>query len=235
MRKSKIERNTNETQITLELELDEIGPSDNKISTGSGFFDHMLDLLARHGMLSLKLDAKGDRHVDDHHLVEDTGIVLGQAIKEALGDKKGITRTGSKIYPMDETLVLAAIDISGRGMLVFDVDFETEKVGDFDTHLVKEFFQAVAANAEITLHIKQMNGYNSHHVAEACFKAFARTLREAISFDTRGKGMILYFTRRLRLTASQSEPKPRLMESFSSYVKLVTLINFFYLRALKLT
>lgn len=190
MRTAKIERRTKETNIALEIGLDDDGPGGNRICTGSGFFDHMLDLFGRHAGIRLMIEAEGDREVDDHHLVEDTGIVLGQAIAKALGDKAGICRAGFFVYPMDEALVLAAVDISGRGGLAFEVGFSTEKIGTFDTHLVKEFFQAVAANAGITLHFKALAGNNSHHLAESCFKAFARAFKSAIEFDPKSRGAI---------------------------------------------
>ena len=170
----------------LEIDTSEIATSEiatSKIATGVGFLDHMLTLLAHHARLTLLLTCTGDTRVDDHHSVEDIGIALGQALKIALADKRGINRFSHTILPMDEALVLVSIDISGRGLLRYTADFKTEKIGTFDTQLVEEFFQALATNAEITLHIRQIDGRNSHHIAECMFKAFARALRQAVAID----------------------------------------------------
>ena len=156
----------------------------------SGFFDHMLDQLARHSLIDMAIEAKGDLHIDDHHTVEDTGIALGQAIREALGDRAGITRYADVLLPMDETLSRAAIDVSGRPFLVFRTTFPREKIGTFDTELVREFFQALAMNAGLTLHIETLYGANAHHIAESCFKAVARALKVAVSIDPRQGGAI---------------------------------------------
>ena len=180
MRVAEINRKTNETDIALTLCLDG-GACD--VSTGVGFFDHMLTLFAKHGNFGLTVKAVGDTYVDDHHTVEDVGIVLGTALANALGEKRGITRYGSMILPMDETLVLAAIDLSGRSYLGYDVKFPTEKIGTFDTELCKEFFTAFARTAAMTLHIRLLAGENSHHIAEAAFKAVARALRAAVAID----------------------------------------------------
>ena len=182
-REALIERNTKETQIRLQLNIDGTGSSD--IDTGIGFFDHMLDGFTRHGLYDLTLRVHGDLNVDDHHTIEDTGIVLGNAIREAVGDKKGIKRYGSCILPMDETLVLCAVDLSGRPYLSFDAVFPTERIGDMDTEMVKEFFYAVSYAAGMNLHIKVLDGGNSHHMAEAMFKAFGRALDEATAKDPR--------------------------------------------------
>ncbi len=179
----KISRKTKETDITAQIDLD--GSGKCEISTGIGFLDHMLESFARHGLFDLKLKATGDLHVDSHHLIEDTGIVLGQAIKKAVGDKKGISRYGFFILPMDEALVLSAVDLSGRPFLVFDVEFNTLSMGDFDTQMVREFFYAVSYSAEMNLHLKQMSGYNDHHICEACYKAFAKALMNAVALDPR--------------------------------------------------
>lgn len=183
MRTSEITRTTKETDITLSLDLDGKGITD--IDTGVPFFDHMLDAFGRHGLFDLKVKAIGDIEVDSHHTVEDVGIVLGQAFTQALGDKKGITRFGSSYIPMDEALVLAACDISGRGQLHYTVDLPIEIIGTFDTTLAKEFFVALASNAGLTLHIKSLSGENSHHIIEAAFKAAARCVSEAVSIDMR--------------------------------------------------
>ena len=188
MRRSELARKTAETDIKLKLDLD--GKGEGTISTGVGFLDHMLTLFARHGKFDLTVTCKGDTYVDDHHSVEDIGIVLGQAFKEALGDKKGICRYGDIILPMDEALVLVSVDISGRGMLCYRAAFRTEKIGTFDTQLVEEFFIAFAANAGITLHIKQLDGRNSHHIAEAMFKAVGRVLRKAVDIDPKAQGEV---------------------------------------------
>lgn len=173
-RVANIKRSTKETDITLYLDLDGSGKAE--IDTGIGFFDHMLDAFARHGFFDLKVKVKGDLNVDCHHTIEDVGIVLGQAIKEALGDKKGVVRYGSSLLPMDETLVMCAIDLSNRPYLVFDLDFSSDKVGDYDTQMVKEFFWALTYSAMINLHIKKVSGENDHHIIEAAYKAFAKAL-----------------------------------------------------------
>ena len=182
-REALIERNTKETQIRLQLNIDGTGSSD--IDTGIGFFDHMLDGFARHGFFDLTVKVKGDLDVDGHHTVEDTGIVLGQAIAEAVGDKKGIRRYGSFIIPMDETLVLAGVDLSGRAYFSENVKFTVDRIGDFETEMFHEFFLAVANNAAMNLHIKELDGCNNHHLAEASFKAFAKALDIAVSADPR--------------------------------------------------
>lgn len=182
-RTASIKRNTKETQISLELNLD--GKGNGDISTGIGFFDHMLEGFARHGFFDLKVRIDGDLHVDGHHSVEDCGIVLGQAIREAAGDKKGMKRFGQCILPMDETLVLCAVDVGGRPWLGFDAEFTSERVGYLETELVHEFFYAVSYSAGMNLHIKVLDGQNSHHIIEAMFKAFARALDEATRFDAR--------------------------------------------------
>lgn len=183
-----VKRKTNETSINLTLNLD--GQGIGKISSGVGFFDHMLDQIARHSMIDLSVDCQGDLHIDDHHSVEDIGIALGVAIKEALGDKSGIYRYGHFSLAMDEALVNTALDFSGRGFLVFDVNFPSSKIGTFDTELVREFFQAVAINAGLTLNMRAITGVNSHHIAESCFKSFARAMRMAIEADPRNQGRI---------------------------------------------
>jgi len=181
-----VKRKTAETEVIVRVDLD--GSGEKKINTGVGFFDHMLDQLAKHGLLNLEVQAKGDLKVDAHHTVEDVGICLGSAIKQALGAKEGITRFASTTVPMDEALVLTSIDISGRGALGFDLPIEAEMIGDFPTELVGEFFQAVASNAGITVHIRKLSGENAHHVVEAAFKSFARSLQEAVSMSGRVKG-----------------------------------------------
>ena len=181
MRSSQISRDTAETKIKLELELDGTGKSD--IHTGVGFLDHMLTLFAKHGHFDLKVSCDGDTYVDDHHSVEDIGIALGEAFREALGDKKGIYRYGDIILPMDEALILAAVDISGRSYLGYELDIPTEKVGSFDTELTEEFWIAFTSNARINLHLKQLAGRNSHHIIEGAFKAAARALRKAAAVD----------------------------------------------------
>ena len=188
MRSAKVERNTKETQITCELNLDGTGAA--KIDTGIGFLDHMLNSFARHGFFDLNLSVKGDLYVDCHHTIEDTGIVLGQAIKEALGDKAGIARYGSSLLPMDETLVLCAIDLSGRPYLNFDMTFTSDRVGYYDTEMVREFFYAVSYAAGMNLHIKQMDGTNNHHLIEAAYKAFARALDAATKAEPRLSGTL---------------------------------------------
>ena len=182
-RRAHIERITKETKIVMDLNLDGSGQAD--IHTGIGFFDHMLINFARHGLFDLTLSVKGDLQVDTHHTIEDTGIVLGQAIAEAAGDKKGIRRYGNFLLPMDETLVLSAVDLSGRPYLVCDLPFTVEKVGGFDTEMVREFFYAVSYSAAMNLHLKLMHGVNNHHIMEAAFKAFAKALDEAVSYDSR--------------------------------------------------
>ena len=182
-RSAEIQRKTNETDIAMSLNIDGSGKVD--INTGIGFFDHMLNSFARHGFFDLSLKVKGDLYVDSHHTIEDTGIVLGEAIKKALGDKKGIKRYGYFILPMDETLVLASLDLSGRPYLVFDAEFSTDRVGDYDTEMVKEFFYAVSYAAGMNLHIKVLSGSNNHHIIEGIYKAFAKALDEATSFDAR--------------------------------------------------
>jgi imidazoleglycerol-phosphate dehydratase len=187
-RTASITRTTSETSIELMLDLDGSGNTD--IATGIGFFDHMLTALGRHAMLDLIVRAEGDLHIDAHHTVEDVGIVLGQAIREALGDKRGVNRFGFAATPMDEALCEAAIDLSGRGFLVFDVPFERPMIGDMDTQLVQEFFQALTANGGFALHLNRRAGHNAHHVAEAAFKAAARALRMAVEPDPRAAGAI---------------------------------------------
>ena len=189
MRTAELKRKTAETDIEISVNLD--GDSANSvIDSGVGFLDHMLTLLARHGAMELKVLCKGDTQVDDHHSVEDIGIALGTAIREALGDKAGIRRYASIALPMDEALVLCALDISGRGGLYYEVPFLTEKIGTFDTELVEEFMHALAQNAGFTLHLQKLAGRNSHHVAEACFKGLGRAMREAVSSDPREAGRI---------------------------------------------
>ena len=185
----KCTRKTSETDIVLELNLD--GKGDAKIDTGIGFFDHMLTSFAKHGFFDLNLTVKGDLYVDCHHTIEDTGIVLGKAIKGALGDKKSIKRFGNFFLPMDETLVMCAIDLSGRPYLVYDLNLTTERVGYFDTQMVKEFFYAVSYSAMMNLHIKQLAGSNDHHIIEAAFKAFAKALDEATQYDSLLSGQVL--------------------------------------------
>ncbi|AND79088.1 imidazoleglycerol-phosphate dehydratase HisB [Streptococcus pantholopis] len=187
MRQTEIERQTAETKIKLRLNLDEQTPVD--IDTGVGFFDHMLTLFARHGRLSLTVKAEGDLWVDSHHTVEDVGIVLGQALREVLGDKAGINRYGTSFVPMDETLGMASLDLSGRSYLVFEADFANPKLGNFDTELVEEFFQALAFNCQMNLHLQILHGKNSHHKAESLFKATGRALREAVSFNADIQGV----------------------------------------------
>ena len=183
MRTARISRKTAETAITVELNLDGDGSYDNQ--TGIGFFDHMLGQLARHSLVDLKIRCTGDLHIDNHHSVEDTGIALGQALAKALGDKKGIRRYGSCLLPMDEALVRAALDLSGRPFLMWNLDLPTQKIGSFDTELLREFFTALAMNGGITLHVEKLAGENSHHIAESAFKAVARALRDAIERDPR--------------------------------------------------
>ncbi len=188
MRTGKVTRATKETEVAVELNLDGSGRAE--ITTGIGFLDHMLELLARHSRIDIKLQAKGDLHVDQHHTTEDAGIVLGQAVKKALGDMRGIVRYADVHMPMDEALTRVAIDLSGRAVLVFKVEFPRDKIGEFDVDLVREFFQAFAANAGVTLHVATLYGDNSHHVAESCFKGLARALRAAVALDPAAKGEI---------------------------------------------
>jgi imidazoleglycerol-phosphate dehydratase len=188
MRAATVKRKTNETDIEVAINLDGTGAS--AIATGIGFLDHMLDLLARHSRIDLKLRAQGDLHIDQHHTTEDCGIALGQAFKQALGDMRGITRYCDVHIPMDEALTRVAIDISGRPFLVFKAQFARDKVGTFDTELVREWFQAFAMNAGITLHVETLYGVNDHHVAESCFKALARAVRGAVSIDARAAGEV---------------------------------------------
>ena len=183
MRKASITRKTAETDISLQVNLD--GSGAYACQTGVGFFDHMLDQLARHSLIDIEIRATGDLHIDDHHTVEDCGIALGQALVQALGDKRGIRRYGACHLPMDDAQIRCALDLSGRPYLVWNVDFPTAKIGNFDTELVREFFQALASHGGITLHIDQLHGINSHHIAEAVFKAVARALRDAVEPDGR--------------------------------------------------
>jgi imidazoleglycerol-phosphate dehydratase len=187
MRTANVERKTKETDVKLDLGLD--GPGAVAVKTGIGFFDHMLELVAKHGALTLKVAAKGDLGVDFHHTVEDVGICLGRGIKEALGDKAGIRRYGSAIVPMDEALVMAAVDVSGRAHLSYELDLRRRKVRDFEAELVEEFFRALANAAGMNLHLRQLSGRNTHHLIEAAFKAFARALREAVEADPRSGGV----------------------------------------------
>jgi imidazoleglycerol-phosphate dehydratase len=188
MRKAAIKRKTKETDVEVEVNLDGAGVS--QIATGIGFFDHMLDLLARHSRIDITVKAKGDLHIDHHHTTEDVGIALGQAVKQALGDMKGITRYADVHVPMDEALTRVAIDISGRPFLVFKAEFGRDKVGAFDTELVREWFQGFAINAGITLHVETLYGSNDHHIAESCFKGLARALRAAVAVDARAAGEV---------------------------------------------
>ncbi|MEM1340991.1 MAG: imidazoleglycerol-phosphate dehydratase HisB [Pseudomonadota bacterium] len=188
MRRATIARKTAETEIEVSLNLDGTGTRD--IATGIGFFDHMLDQLARHSMIDMVVRCEGDTHIDDHHSVEDTGIALGQALAEALGDKTGIRRYGACLLPMDDALVRAALDLSGRPYLVWDMNLPTAKIGSFDTELVREFFQAFSSHGGITLNIAALSGINSHHMVEAAFKAVARALREAVEPDPRAVGAV---------------------------------------------
>ncbi|TDT91214.1 imidazoleglycerol-phosphate dehydratase [Azorhizobium sp. AG788] len=188
MRQAEIVRETKETKVRLAVNLDGTGRA--SIATGIGFFDHMLDLLARHARFDLEVEAKGDLHVDFHHTTEDVGIVLGQALRRALGDMRGITRYADLHLPMDETLTRVALDISGRPFLVFRTEFKVGKIGEFDTELVREFFQAFASNAGVTLHVETLYGDNAHHIAESCFKGLARALRAAVAIDPAAAGEI---------------------------------------------
>lgn len=184
-RKAIVNRKTSETDISITIDIDGSGKAE--VETGIGFFDHMLISFAKHGLFDLKVKVEGDLYVDCHHTIEDTGIVLGQAIKEAIGDKKSIKRYGSMMLPMDETLVLCALDLSGRPYLVFDSEFTTDRVGYFDTEMVKEFFYAISYSAGMNLHLKKLDGSNNHHIIEAMFKAFAKALDEATMIDPRIK------------------------------------------------
>ncbi|WP_027172556.1 imidazoleglycerol-phosphate dehydratase HisB [Methylobacterium sp. 10] len=188
MRSASISRRTAETDVTVSIGLDGTGRA--TISTGVGFFDHMLELFARHGLFDVEAKVTGDLHVDHHHTVEDTGIALGQAFAQALGDKRGIARYADIHLPMDEALTRVSIDISGRPFLVFRTAFKAEKIGQFDTELVREWFQAFAMNAGITLHVETLYGDNAHHIAESCFKGLARALRKAVAIDPREHGRI---------------------------------------------
>jgi imidazoleglycerol-phosphate dehydratase len=188
MRRATLTRTTAENDISVTLNLDGTGLYDNK--TGVGFFDHMLDQLARHALIDMTVRCTGDLHIDDHHTVEDVGIAIGQALSEAVGDKRGIARYGSCLLPMDDALVRAALDLSGRPFLVWNVDLPTQKIGTFDTELVREFFQALSTHGAITLHVDMLHGLNSHHIAEAAFKAVARALRLALEVDPRSAGAI---------------------------------------------
>lgn len=188
MRKATIDRKTLETEISVTVDLDGTGAYD--IKTGVGFLDHMLEQLSRHSLIDITLRAKGDLHIDFHHTAEDSGIVIGQAVSKALGDRKGIRRYASADLPMDGTLTRAAVDVSGRPFLVWKVNFTTPKIGDFDTELVREWFQAFAMNAGVTLHVEAAYADNNHHIAESCFKALARSLRDALEIDPRQKDRI---------------------------------------------
>ncbi|MEH6788040.1 MAG: imidazoleglycerol-phosphate dehydratase HisB [Paracoccus sp. (in: a-proteobacteria)] len=188
MRKATITRNTAETRIEVAIDLDGTGTYDNR--TGVGFFDHMLDQLSRHSLIDMTIRATGDLQVDDHHTIEDTGIAIGQALTKALGDKTGIRRYGNFLLAMDDALVRAALDLSGRPYLVWNVDFPSARIGGFDTELVREFFQALATHGGISLNLARLDGINSHHIAEAAFKAVARALREAVEPDPRMSGAL---------------------------------------------
>ncbi len=188
MRKASLDRKTTETQIAVAIDLDGTGAYD--VKSGVGFLDHMLELLSRHSLIDIKLRAKGDSHIDFHHTTEDSGIALGQAFAKALGDRKGIRRYADCFLPMDEALTRAAIDVSGRPYLIWKVEFSRPKIGEFDTELVREWFQAFAMNAGVTLHVETLYGDNCHHIAESCFKALARVLRGAIEIDPRQKNRI---------------------------------------------
>ena len=186
-RRASIDRRTRETNVRLELNLD--GQGESQVRTGVGFLDHMLDLFARHALMDLKVDAQGDLHVDPHHTVEDVGICLGQAVRQALGDKSGIRRYGHMILPMEEALVTVALDLSGRYALVFQAEMPSARIGDFDSELIEDFWQAVAANLLCNLHVQVHYGRNSHHISEAIFKAAARALRTAVEIDPRMPGV----------------------------------------------
>jgi imidazoleglycerol-phosphate dehydratase len=187
-RRAKVTRRTKETAITATVDLDGIGAYE--VATGVGFLDHMIEQLARHSLIDITLKAEGDLHIDQHHTTEDTGIALGQAVAQALGDKKGIARYGSAYLPMDETLTRVALDVSGRPFLVWKVEFTRSKIGEMDTELFREWFQAFAQHAGLTLHVETLYGENSHHIAETCYKALARALRQAISLDRRQQGRV---------------------------------------------
>lgn len=187
-RQAEVTRTTKETDISVKVTVEGSGAS--RISTGIGFFDHMLDQLARHSLMDIEIEAKGDLHIDQHHTVEDVGIALGQALRKALGDLRGIARYADVHLPMDETLTRVAVDVSGRPFLVFRTQFAQAKIGEFDTELVREFFQAFSQNAAITLHIETLYGLNSHHIAETCFKGVARALGAALAIDPRQSGRI---------------------------------------------
>ena len=188
MRRATLTRKTTETDISVELNLDGTGAYDNQ--TGVGFFDHMLDQLSRHALIDMTVRCSGDLHIDDHHTVEDVGIAIGQALTQAIGDKRGIARYGACLLPMDDALVRAALDLSGRPFLVWNVALPTAKIGTFDTELVREFFQALSTHAGITLHVDMLHGLNSHHIAEAAFKSVARALRMALEADPRSASVI---------------------------------------------
>ncbi len=188
MRSATLSRQTRETEIKVTVKLDGTGKA--AIKTGIGFFDHMLDQIARHSLIDIEIEAKGDLHIDQHHTVEDTGIVLGQAIRQALGDLRGVTRYADCLLPMDETLTRVALDVSGRPFLVFRTTFHHSKIGEFDTDLVREFFQAFAMNAGVTLHVETLYGINDHHISESCFKGLARALGAAIAIDPRQKDRV---------------------------------------------
>jgi len=188
MREALINRKTNETNISIEILLDGTGKSNT--NTGIGFFDHMLDQLAKHSLIDIEINADGDLHIDDHHTVEDIGICLGKAFKSALADKKGIHRYGSCILPMDDALIQSALDISGRAHFEWDVEFNTAKIGFFDVELVKEFFNAFSSNSEMTLHVNKLAGVNSHHIAEATFKSVAKSIRCAIELDPKQENRV---------------------------------------------
>jgi imidazoleglycerol-phosphate dehydratase len=188
MRTASVTRKTNETDIEVTVDLDGSGVAD--IETGVGFFDHMLAQVARHGLVDLKIRASGDHHIDDHHTVEDVGIALGACVRQALGDKRGITRYADVHVPMDEALTRCAIDVSGRPFLVFRSSFRSPKIGSFDTQLVEEWFRAFAINAGLTLHVETLYGSNDHHIAEGCFKALARALAMAVAIDPRQSGRV---------------------------------------------
>ncbi|HWG05060.1 MAG TPA: imidazoleglycerol-phosphate dehydratase HisB [Beijerinckiaceae bacterium] len=183
MRRASVTRQTKETAIEVTVDLDGTGSAE--IATGIGFFDHMLDQLARHSLVDMTIAAKGDLHIDFHHTVEDTGLALGQAVRQALGDRKGIRRYADVHLPMDETLTRVAIDVSGRPFLVFRTEFRRAKIGEFDSQLVREFFQAFAMSAGVTIHVETLYGVNDHHIAESCFKGLARSLQDAIAIDPR--------------------------------------------------
>jgi imidazoleglycerol-phosphate dehydratase len=187
-RRASVKRRTKETAVTAAVDLDGTGVYD--IATGVGFLDHMIEQLARHSLIDITLKAEGDLHIDQHHTTEDTGIVLGQAVARALGDKKGIARYGAAYLPMDETLTRVALDVSGRPFLVWKVAFTRSKIGEMDTELFREWFQAFAQHAGITLHVETLHGENSHHIAETCYKALARALRQAVAIDERQSGRV---------------------------------------------